>query len=232
MEKRIQNSGVESKKERQLPNGNLELSYFSNRYETLLGIDEVGRGCLAGPVVSCGILAERVDVLYLKSLGVQDSKKITSRKREEIAEKIKNSGVEFFTSIIGNQKIDETNILQSTLLSFQEVCENFKHRNPFVLVDGNQFIKNSGLEFQTIIKGDQKSVIVAAASIIAKVTRDKLMSEEYHYQYPAYNFEKHKGYGTKEHISSILTNGYSPLHRLSFLKKINTKIEKENTLFD
>lgn len=192
-------------------------------YDFLLGIDEVGRGALAGPVVSCGVLVNINDLSFLEALNVNDSKKISEYNREIIYDSIKNSNIKYQISIIDNKTIDKINILQATLKSFKEITDFFLNFKCFILADGNKFFQNCPIPYETVIKGDSQSVVIAAASIIAKVYRDKLMSVDINKIYPHYHFEKNKGYATQDHLNSIIEFGYSDIHRLTFLKKLNEK---------
>jgi ribonuclease HII len=214
----------------QKPNGEFDKKYFSLGYPFILGIDEAGRGALAGPVVSCGFLAAKKDLEFLKKLEVNDSKLISIDNRLIIYNELIKSGMKFYISIIDNKIIDKINILQATLQSFQEISEFFLNFKCFILADGNKFFQNCPIPYETVIKGDSKSLVIAAASIIAKVTRDNLMSHEMNDLYPEYNFIKHKGYATLEHRENILKYGISKIHRLSFLKNMN--LQNDNILFD
>lgn len=205
------------------PNIDFDNKYFELGYDFLLGIDEVGRGALAGPVVSCGILVNKTDLTFLMSLNVNDSKKISKIQRENIYYLIENSNISYYISVVDNKTIDKINILQATLNSFKEITNYFHSFKCFILADGNKFFQDCQLPYETVVKGDSKSIVIATASIIAKVYRDKLMSDKLHNLYPVYNFAKHKGYATTEHIEKIKENGYSDIHRLTFLKKLNEK---------
>jgi len=183
----------------------------------VIGIDEVGRGALCGPVVSCSVLLSpkiiENDLVY----EINDSKKIPEKKRNILAEFIKQNST-YFIGFATNKEIDRVNILQATNLSMKRSFEKFKLRNCLVKVDGTQAFE---LNKKTIfIKGgDSKSVSIAAASIIAKNWRDNLMLE-YSKLYPQYGWDKNKGYGTKKHKEAIIKYGITDFHRLSFLKKI------------
>ena len=156
----------------QKPNGEFDLTYFSLGYPFLLGIDEAGRGALAGPVVSCGILVSKNDLEFLKQLEVNDSKLLSYDKRLMIYNELIKSDLKYHISIIDNKVIDKINILQATLKSFKEITNFFLNFKCFILADGNKFFKNCTMPYETVIKGDSKSLVIAAASIIAKVTRD------------------------------------------------------------
>jgi len=189
----------------------------------IVGIDEAGRGPLAGPVVACAAILKNYD----NSLEtINDSKKLTEKKREQLFDVIMQNfhvGVGLSTP----NEIDEINILNATFLAMRravaQLKENFSQidleNDYLVLVDGNFNIKEYAGKQQFVIKGDGRSLSIAAASIIAKVTRDRMMIEE-DKTYPIYGFKKHKGYGTKAHVKALKENGPSPIHRESFLKNI------------
>ncbi len=186
------------------------------------GIDEVGRGPLAGPVVTaCVVLPKDFDLL-----GVDDSKKLSEKKREELYDQILERAVAYGIGIVDNNKIDEINILEATKLamqiSYQNANEMLLKRNfgalQHLLVDA-VVLKNIPCDQTSLIKGDQKSVSIAAASIVAKVTRDRMMVE-WSKEYPWYGFESNKGYSTKLHYQGIAEHGITPIHRKTFLKGI------------
>jgi ribonuclease HII len=184
----------------------------------ICGIDEAGRGPLAGPVVAaCVIMPE---IIQLDD--VKDSKKLKEAERERLFEIIKKNCVEYRIEAIDNKKIDEINILNATMLAMERCLDNLENIGVKVLIDGNYFKLNSGKQklynYETIIGGDDKIIQISAASILAKVTRDRLMCE-YDKIYPLYNFKRHKGYGTKEHIENIRKFGLCDIHRISFCKK-------------
>ena len=186
------------------------------------GVDEAGRGPLAGPVVAaCAILPEDFDVI-----GVDDSKKLSEKKREELFEQILNKSLAYGVGIADNSLIDEINILQATKKAMQEALEKAeemlweKHGKHVghVLFDAVE-IKDVKISQSAIVKGDAKSLSIAASSIIAKVTRDRMMME-YHELYPYYGFDSNKGYGTKAHYAGIEEYGITPIHRMTFLKNL------------
>lgn len=205
-----------------------EMMAFDNEYRgekgiVVAGIDEAGRGPLAGPVVAaCAILPEDFDVI-----GVDDSKKLSEKRREELYEEILNKALAYGVGISDNNLIDEINILQATksamheaLTNAQKMLEEKTDKNVgHVLFDAIE-IKEVDIPQSAIIKGDAKSLSIAAASIIAKVTRDRMMME-YHEQYPYYGFNSNKGYGTKAHYAGIEEHGITPIHRKSFLKNLD-----------
>ena len=192
---------------------------IENNFDTkiICGIDEAGRGPLAGPVVACTFLVDRNKILP----EVNDSKKISKTKRLKIFENLINNH-KYGIGIVDNAQIDEINILQATKLAMEISCDNFYEKygvSPdILLVDGNMvpFTKKLNIrEILPIIKGDQKSISIACASIIAKEVRDDIMNK-YHQKFPNYEFNKHYGYGTKKHIENINKFGISAIHRRSF----------------
>ena len=177
-------------------------------YRIIAGVDEAGRGPLAGPVVAAAVVLTK----DIELEGLNDSKKLSPKRREKLFPKIQEMPYE--VAIIGHEKIDEINILQATRLAMQQAVEKLVMSPDILLIDGNQKI-NSPIKQWTIVKGDAKSFSIAAASILAKVTRDQIM-EEYHHQYPQYEFSKHKGYGTQRHRDLIEEHGPCPIHRKTF----------------
>lgn len=191
----------------------LENELFSQGYKSVGGIDEAGRGPLAGPVCAACVI---LDVDNIPE-GINDSKKLSPKKREALFDKITESAAVSF-AMVDEKTIDEINIRQATVLAMQRAVEGLCRKPDFLLIDGNFTIGAIENE-RFVIGGDAKSLSIGAASIIAKVTRDRLM-EKLHEEYPMYNFKKHKGYGTKEHIEAIKKYGPCPYHRASFLTKI------------
>ena len=179
----------------------------------ICGVDEVGRGPLAGPVVCAAVIMPLDDIIE----GIDDSKKLSAKKREILAEQIKNKAVAHAICRIEPQIIDEINILEATRLCMKNAVESLGIKPDFVITDGNMTL-DIPFEQMSIIKGDSLSYSIGAASIIAKVYRDAVM-DEYDKIYPEYGFEKHKGYGTKSHIDAIKRVGICPVHRRSFTKK-------------
>jgi len=184
-------------------------------YNMIAGIDEAGRGPLAGPVVSAAVILPH-DFLCE---GVNDSKKLSEKKRDALFPKIMETAVAVAIGIASHHEIDEINILRASLLSMKRAVENLSilPGSPvpdFLLIDG-KFTLDMNIRQSAIIKGDSRSISIAAASIIAKVTRDAIM-KELHDIYPAYGFIRHKGYPTKEHKEAILRHGPCPVHRLTF----------------
>jgi len=181
-----------------------------NGFKVIAGIDEVGRGPLAGPVVSAAVILDNsfsVD-------GITDSKKLTPHKRSVLYDQICNHAIDYQVGIVSNDVIDQINILQAALLSMRYAVEGLQNPPDFLLIDGIYKI-NSSLQQETIVKGDQRSISIAAASIIAKVTRDEIMTQ-YALEYPAYGFDKNMGYGTKQHRDAISRVGICPIHRRTF----------------
>lgn len=178
--------------------------------DIIAGIDEAGRGPLAGPVVACAcILQEDIE-------GVDDSKRLTADKRERLYQRFLKSRECFFSfSIVDNKKIDEINILQATFLAMREAVEKLKVRPKLLLVDG-KYGPTFGIPSKNIIRGDTLSLSIAAASIIAKVIRDRIM-DDYDKIWPKYGFSKHKGYPTREHKEAIVKMGIVEIHRKSFM---------------
>jgi len=187
-----------------------EKKAFQKGFSRIAGIDEAGRGPLAGPVVSAAVIFP----ISLQISGVSDSKKISPRQRDYLYEKIYDLAVSVGIGIVDPLEIDRINILQAALLSMAMAVENLDPQPDCLLVDGT-FLISSVLPQEAIPKGDALSVSIAAASIIAKVTRDRLM-ERYHHDYPQFGFSKHKGYPTKAHKKAIQKFGCCPIHRRSF----------------
>lgn len=174
------------------------------------GVDEAGRGPLAGPVVAAAVVLPDDCIIE----GLDDSKKLSHSKRKKIFEDVKRVAISYAIGIVEPEEIDKTNILQASLLAMEISVKLLTTKPDYLLIDGNQ--RTSLLLVQeTIVKGDSKSCSIAAASIIAKVTRDSIM-EDYHLKYPDYNFKGHKGYPTKEHYEAIKQHGPCPIHRKTF----------------
>lgn len=179
-------------------------------YVSVAGVDEVGRGPLAGPVVAaCVILPSSCNFSIY-----DDSKKLTAKVREQLAEELKSIGALVGVGVISESKIDRVNILQASLLAMKKALDSLPIRPDFLLVDG-KFPVPAAIPQRALVKGDSRSASIAAASIVAKVTRDSLMSL-YHRQYPLYNFHKNKGYPTAEHRKALALHGPCPIHRKSF----------------
>ena len=183
-------------------------------YKTICGIDEAGRGPLAGPVYAAAVILP----IGLEIKGLNDSKKISEKKREQLFDVICENAVSYSIGIATEKEIDEINILNATFLAMHRAVEGLNIKPDYALIDGNQYPKIPMLTEETVVKGDAKSMSIAAASILAKVSRDRFMLEKAK-EYPQYQFEKHKGYGTKLHYEMLTEFGPSLIHRLSFLKK-------------
>lgn len=190
-----------------------ERELLSRGYKYICGVDEVGRGPLAGPVVCAAVIMPFDDIIE----DVDDSKKLSAKKREELASLIEKKAVALNICLVEPEKIDEINILEATKLCMKNAVEGLKIKPDFVITDGNMKL-DIDMEQASIVKGDALSYTIGSASIAAKVYRDKLM-DGYAEIYPQYGFEKHKGYGTSAHIDAIKTNGLCPVHRRSFTKK-------------
>lgn len=196
----------------------IDKSYFKEGYNYICGIDEAGRGPLAGPVVVAAVIMPKDSMIE----GVNDSKKVSEKKREKLYELIIEEAISYSVGIVDQNEIDRINILNATKAGLTEAVRTLKVKPELILVDALTNIDTCGVPYKSIIKGDAKSYSIAVASIIAKVTRDRIM-REWDKVYPQYGFEKHKGYGTAAHISAIKENGLCPLHRLSFVKNIINK---------
>ncbi len=197
-------------------NLNEEKKYFEKGHIFVVGVDEVGRGPLAGPVLSACVAVEKNQKIDKKLLEeVNDSKKISEKKRETLCDLIFNNFKHIGVAVCDRRIIDKINILEASLLTMKRAVDSLALQPSIVLVDGNKKIKNLSSTQKTIIKGDSKIFCIAAASIVAKVTRDKIM-KKYHERYPNYSFDKHKGYGTKLHMERLVIYGACPIHRRSF----------------
>lgn len=179
------------------------------------GVDEAGRGPLAGPVCAAAVILPP----DLEIEGLNDSKKLTEKQRETLYDVIVEQALAYGIAFASEAEIDEINILQATFLAMRRAVEQLQLRPDLVLVDGNREPELGDLPVKTIIKGDSRSANIAAASILAKVTRDRLMLE-LDGQYPQYGFAVHKGYGTQAHYAALREHGASPVHRQTFLRKL------------
>jgi ribonuclease HII len=188
-----------------------EKKLWGEGWEMLAGVDEVGRGPLAGPVVAACVILPKDIVLP----GVDDSKKLTRMKREKLFEQIMETSLEVGIGIVPEKTIDKLNILNASLKAMWTAVKKLKTSPQFVLVDGNQKIPNLLFPQMAIVKGDSKSVSIASASIVAKVTRDKIM-HNYHKKYPQFCFADNKGYCTKSHLEALREFGPCKIHRKSF----------------
>ncbi len=196
------------------PLKNFDVSFLNGKTKTIAGVDEAGRGPLAGPVVAAAVIFDN-DV---EIPGVKDSKKLSEKKRESLFDEIIRNSLSYGIGIVYQREIDEINILQATLKAMASAVSQLKNKPDLILVDGNKTFETE-TEIKPIIKGDAKSFSIAAASIIAKVTRDRIM-QIFALDYPEYDWHKNKGYGTKQHIEAIKKFGATEIHRKSFLTKI------------
>jgi len=193
------------------------MSVFDNKYREhknflIAGIDEAGRGPLAGPVVAAACILDPLKPIY----GLDDSKKLSKKKRESLFDEIIQNAISFHVSMVENDIIDDINILNATKIAMVECVDKISVKPDLLLIDAVN-LQDTGIKVIPIIKGDSLSLSIAAASILAKVTRDRLM-KAYSLKYPGYGFENNKGYGTKEHYEGISKNGITPIHRKTFLK--------------
>ncbi len=192
--------------------------------DNICGIDEVGRGPLAGPVVAGAVMFPRwfrPDGSVLEQLN--DSKKLSAKMREELVPEIKKHALGWAVAAVEPDTIDSINILQATMLAMNNAVESLSVRPDLLLVDGNRFRTNLGIPYTTIVKGDSKVFSIAAASVLAKIHRDELMAA-YSTEWPEYGFDRHVGYGTAEHVRAIMQYGRCPIHRKSFkLRQLGEK---------
>lgn len=198
-----------------MPDYEFEKAAVNSGFSCICGVDEAGRGPLAGPVCAAAVILPEGVVIE----GLDDSKKLTEKKREGLYDIIKQTAVAYSVAYGTLEEIETVNILEATYLAMNRAIEGLNVKPDFALIDGNRVPRGIKIPCETIVKGDSKSMSVAAASVLAKVTRDRLMLE-YDKKYPEYNFKKHKGYGTKEHTELIKQYGPCEIHRLSFLKNI------------
>ena len=191
----------------------IEQTYYDRGIRLICGVDEAGRGPLAGPVCAAAvILPPNVDIP-----GLNDSKKLSDKRRRELFPIIKEQAIAYAIAFADHTEIDAINILQATYLAMERAIAQLPVKPEAAIIDGNR-AKDFGIPVETVVKGDSRSASIAAASILAKVTRDDFMLEMAQ-TYPDYGFEIHKGYGTKAHYEALTTLGASPIHRMSFLKK-------------
>ena len=191
----------------------IEQQMSAQGYSVICGVDEAGRGPLAGPVCAAAVILPP----NLEIPGLDDSKKLTDKRRRELFPIIQEQAIAYGIGFASHEEIDEINILQATFLAMERALEQLKVRPDLALIDGNRE-KDFGMPVRTVVKGDSLSANIAAASVLAKVSRDVLM-EQYAQEYPQYAFDVHKGYGTKAHYEALRQHGPSPIHRMSFLKK-------------
>lgn len=192
----------------------IENEYREKGFNIICGVDEAGRGPLAGPVYAAAVILPSDCVIE----GLNDSKKLTEKKREALFDEIKEKALAYGIASADEKEIDEINILNATFLAMKRAIDSLSVRPDLALIDGNQK-PHTNIEEVTVIKGDAKSMSIAAASVLAKVSRDRFMLEMAE-KYPQYEFAKHKGYGTKLHYEKIAQYGVCDIHRRTFLKKI------------
>ena len=193
----------------------IEENLYEQGCNSICGIDEAGRGPIAGPVVVAAVIMPRDSMIE----GVNDSKKVSEKKREALYEQILQEAISYGIGIIDQKEIDNINILNATKKGLTTAVQALTVRPDRIIVDALEHIDTCHIPYTSIIKGDAKCYSIAAASIIAKVTRDRIM-RQWDEIYPQYGFAKHKGYGTKAHIEAIKEYGLTPIHRLSFVKNI------------
>ena len=204
----------EQETERQDKMKETEKRLWSAGYRLIAGVDEAGRGPLAGPVYAAAVILPQ----DIRLDGINDSKKLSPKKREELFDEITEKAISYAIFSVDEKEIDKINILRATHKAMNGAVLALSKKPDYVIIDGNS-ISGMVLPHETIVKGDAKSISIAAASILAKVARDRYITEMAAL-YPEYHFEKHKGYGTKEHTEAILKYGASPIHRKTFLKNI------------
>lgn len=198
-----------------MPDFSYEVEAKNKGFNFVCGVDEAGRGPLAGPVCAAAVILPDDCVIE----GLNDSKKISEKKRELLFDIIIEKAIAFSVAYGTLEEIEEYNILEATYIAMNRAIDGLKTKADFALIDGNRVPKGINIPCETVIKGDAKSYSIAAASILAKVTRDRLMME-YDKKYPEYLFATHKGYGTKAHYEAIKQHGVCEIHRLSFLKNV------------
>ena len=191
----------------------IEKDLYNKGFKNICGIDEAGRGPLAGPVVIAGVVMPQDSMIE----GINDSKKVSEKKREKLYDLIIEEAISYSVAIIGQDVIDDINILNATKQGVTQVVEGLDIKPDLIIVDALNHINTRGIPYESIVKGDAKCYNIAAASILAKVTRDRIM-RQWDELYPQYGFLSHKGYGTAKHISAIKEYGLSPIHRKSFTK--------------
>lgn len=198
-----------------MPDFELEKALKIKGKNFICGVDEAGRGPLAGPVCAAAVILP--DDLVIE--GLNDSKKLSEKKREALYDIIIENAISYSIAFGTLEEIEEYNILEATYIAMNRAIDGLDVKPDYALIDGNRVPKGIKIPCDTVVKGDSKSYSIAAASILAKVTRDRLMLQ-YDELYPEYNFKKHKGYGTKEHYEAINKYGVCKIHRLSFLKNV------------
>lgn len=198
-----------------MPDFSYETEARTKGYKFVCGVDEAGRGPLAGPVCAAAVVLPEDCVIE----GLNDSKKISEKKREQLYDIIIEKAVAYSIAYGTLEEIEQFNILEATYIAMNRAIDGLSIMADFALIDGNRVPKGIKIDCETVVKGDSKSCSIAAASILAKVTRDRLLLE-YDKTYPQYGFAQHKGYGTKAHYEAIKANGVCEVHRLSFLKNV------------
>ena len=191
----------------------IEDGFYEKGIGVICGVDEAGRGPLAGPVCAAAVILPP----HLEIPGLNDSKKLTDKRRRELFPIIKEQALAYGIGFASHEEIDQINILQATYLAMERAIAQLSIKPELALIDGNR-AKDFGIPVQTVVKGDSLSASIAAASILAKVSRDDLMTQAAQ-DYPQYQFDIHKGYGTKAHYQALTEYGPSPIHRMTFLKK-------------
>ena len=213
------NSGLQGK---EMGLFSFDKQFYDMGFRSFAGVDEAGRGPWAGPVVAAAVILPQDASLP----GLNDSKKVLPKKREDLFLQIKECALAIGVGIVGNNEIDSLNILRATLAAMSQALGTLKVIPDLVLIDGNIKLPDISISQRCIVSGDSKSAAIAAASIIAKVTRDRIMLE-FAKQFPQYGFEKHKGYGTKEHMDALNNFGPCPIHRKSF-EPVGKLFEQKN----
>lgn len=193
---------------------NFEHIAMEEGFDLICGVDEAGRGPLAGPVCAAAVILPK----DLEIEGLNDSKKLTEKKRDALYDVIKEKAIAYGIAMASEEEIDEINILQATFLAMKRAVEAMELKPGYVLVDGNREPDLGDIPLKTIVKGDSRSANIAAASILAKVTRDRYMMLKDE-EFPQYGFAVHKGYGTQKHYAALREYGHCPIHRRTFLKK-------------
>ena len=192
----------------------IEKDLYNKGFNNICGIDEAGRGPLAGPVVVAGVIMPKDSMIE----GINDSKKVSEKKRERLYDLIIDEAISYSVAIIGQDVIDDINILNATKEGVTKVVDGLDVKPDLIIIDALNHINTRGIPYEPIVKGDAKCYNIAAASILAKVTRDRIM-REWDEIYPQYGFVQHKGYGTAKHIQAIKDYGLTPIHRRTFTKK-------------
>lgn len=201
-----------------MPDYIYEQNSVNKGYKAVCGVDEAGRGPLAGPVCAAAVILPQ----NCEISGLNDSKKLTEKQREQLFPIIKAKAISYSIAFATVEEIESVNILNATFIAMNRAINGLSVPSDYALIDGNKIPTGIKIPAEFVVKGDSKSMSIAAASVLAKVTRDKLMLE-YDEKYPQYEFKKHKGYGTKLHYEKIMQYGESPIHRSSFLKKFYEK---------